>query len=340
MPEHHRIIIVGAGPGGLAVAAALHDEGVEDVVILEKGEIGESWREYPTDTHLISESAPNKDDNMIAGVSTSEVFPHIPHPNHMMYQKYLEYVATEKKIQVKCDVMVEKVLFDQTAKIFHLMTKTGEEFTAQFVVWSGGMYSTPNQMVNSEGCYIHYANFPYMDYVTSDEITVVGSANGASGVVMQLAKPGRLITLVVSHKYEIPMPIDCLWKENMQFILDLSKQGLVKIVENFRVSRVFEENGLYVLENEEGKQLTAKRKPIVCIGFSPNIEPIKDMVEEYCEHHETFFVLDEAHQSKKQPGLYVAGCIGKLEPSEGMIVVFREFGPIIAKHIHDQIPNK
>src|SRR5258708_5908861 len=177
MPEHHQVIIVGAGPGGLAVGAALRDAGVDDVIFLEKGEVGESWLDYPTDTHLLSETAPNKDDNMIAGVDTSAVFPHMPHPSHILYQKYLAYVAEQKKLNVKTHIKVEKIFWDGAARIFHLIDRNGEEFTANFVVWAAGMYSTPNEIVNSEGCYIHYANFPYLDEMESDELTVVGTSN-------------------------------------------------------------------------------------------------------------------------------------------------------------------
>ncbi|MGI8750791.1 MAG: flavin-containing monooxygenase [Acidimicrobiales bacterium] len=47
---HHRVVIVGAGASGLATAKALSDAGIDDYVLVEKGdEVGGTWRDntYP-----------------------------------------------------------------------------------------------------------------------------------------------------------------------------------------------------------------------------------------------------------------------------------------------------
>ena len=42
--DHHRVVIVGAGFGGIALAIRLQREGVEDIVILEKEhDLGGTW---------------------------------------------------------------------------------------------------------------------------------------------------------------------------------------------------------------------------------------------------------------------------------------------------------
>jgi putative flavoprotein involved in K+ transport len=329
----HEVIVVGAGPGGLAAAAAVKAKGISDCVVIDRGEVGQSWLDYPTDTHLLSETAQDHDDNMIADVKTTDVLPNIPHPSHIMYQKYLQTVAQERNIEVIRNTTITKVYFNPEMKHFFLRTQTGEEFEARYVIWAAGMYLTPNDSMDAEGCYIHYAHLPYLEHITSPEITVVGSANGASGVIMQLAKPGRVVTLVTSKPYVVPQPIDCLWKEDMKFVEDLAKQGLVKIVENFRVKRIFQQDDHYVLESEDGQTVTALKKPILCTGFALNIEPVKELVQEICEGHDVSLDIDEHHQSKKQPGLFFAGVDGKFKGEEGMIIKFREYAPVIATQI-------
>ncbi len=335
--QHHQVIIVGAGPGGISVASALQDRGVQDVLIIDEGEVGQSWLDYPKETHLLSESSLKNDDNVIADVSTTEVFPHIGHPSHEVYQKYLAYVVSKRKLAVQTNTKILRVYFDQSNKNFVLEGKEDTFFTCKMLVWAAGMYATPNEQLETEGCFIHYAHMPYMDSITSDEVMVVGSANGASGVVLELAKPGRLVTMVTSHPYEVPHPIDCLWKEQMQFIKDLQNQGLVKIVENFRVKSIYGQEGHYILESEDGQKLHAKKKPIICTGFLPNVEPIKDLVDQKCMDHDTYLELDEFHQSTRQPGLFVAGVIGKFTHDEGMISKFREFGKVIATKVSSQV---
>lgn len=333
------VVVVGAGPGGLSVASALLDQGLlpEELMVLDRGKVGQAWLDYPADTHLLSESSPGKDDNMIAGVATFEVFANIPHPSHMMYQMYLKHVAEKKGIPVRENAMVENVMFDHVSQQFVLQLRGDETILAKYVVWAAGMYTRPSENLDMDGCYIHYARMPYMDNITASEITVVGSANGASGVVMQLARPGRVVKLVVSREYVIPMPIDCLWKENMQFVKNLVMEGLVKIVEHFRVKRIYKDGEQYILESETGDRLTAKDKPIICTGFLPNVAAVKDLVTEVCIERETFLNLDEHHQSKDQPGLYLAGTIGRLEHDEGFIRNFREFAPEVAASILKQL---
>lgn len=331
----YTVIIVGAGPGGLSVAGALLDKGLkpEEILVVDRGEVGQAWLDYPADTHLLSESAPNKDDNKIAGVNTSEVFPNIPHPSHIMYQKYLDHVVKVRKIPVRKDTMVEGVLYNPEKKEFVLNLRDESMLLCKHLVWAAGMYYTPNENLDMEGCYTHYAKLPYLDDIDAKEVTVVGSANGASGVVMQLARPERKVRMLVSKEYEIPLPIDCLWKENMQFVKGLENQGMVDIVEYFRVKRIYKKDDQYYLESEDGKVLTCPYKPIICTGFMLNIGPVKSMVDEYTEDRETRLTLDASHQSKKQPGLYFAGVAGRLEHDNGFIISFREFGEPIAKSI-------
>jgi len=334
----YEVIIVGAGPGGLSVAASLLDHGLkpDDLLVVDRGVVGQAWLDYPSDTHLLSESAPEKDDNQIAGVSTSEVFPNIPHPSHIMYQKYLEHVAKRRQVSVRPNTMVESVVFNPDRKEFVLNLRDESILLCKQLVWAAGMYSTPNEGLGMEGCYIHYAKIPYLNNMDAKELTVVGSANGASGVVMQVARPERKVTMLVSRSYEIPMPIDCLWKEQMQFIKNMERQGLVHIVEHFRVKRIYKKGETFFVESEDGKLIESVEKPIICTGFHPNIEPVKHMVSEYCEDHETRLSLDEYHQSTMQPGLYFAGVVGRLEHDDGFIMSFRDFGEPIAKKILQQ----
>jgi putative flavoprotein involved in K+ transport len=331
----YTVIIVGAGPGGLAVAGALLDEGLpaEQMLVLDRGVVGQAWLDYPEDTHLLSTSVGKDDENMVAGVKTAEVFPNIPHPSHILYQKYLQHVVEKRDIPVRRDTTVEKVVFDQNDKQFYLYLRDDGVLSSKYVVWAAGMFSRPKEELDMEGCYIHYARLPYLDDINATEITVVGSANGASGVVIQLAQPERKIRLIVSREYKVPDPIDCLWKENMQLVKEMEMQGLVEIVEHFRVKRIYKDGDKYFLESEDGRKLDSPDRPIICTGFLPNIDPIKDLVTELCEEHETFLGMDDAHQSERQPGLYIAGVAGRKLHEDGGIASFRQFGPLIAKDI-------
>ncbi len=48
--QHHKVAIIGAGAAGIGMAITLKDFGITDVIILEKGTVGHSfkhWRNRP-----------------------------------------------------------------------------------------------------------------------------------------------------------------------------------------------------------------------------------------------------------------------------------------------------
>jgi len=47
-----RVLVVGAGPGGLAVAASLQRRGIGGVVLERRASVGTSWRERYDRLHL------------------------------------------------------------------------------------------------------------------------------------------------------------------------------------------------------------------------------------------------------------------------------------------------
>ena len=339
MKQLYQTIIVGAGPGGLVAAAALLEQGISQIQVLEKGKIGQAWLDYPAETHLLSGSDPGHDDNEIAGVKTAAVFPNIPHPSHIMYGKYLEFVARSKNIPVQEHVEISKIEWQPDQHLFILTDTHQQQWQAHSVVWAVGMYATPNQDLDCQQCSIHYAAIPDLDKSVGDDVFVIGSGNGASGVVMQLAKPGRKVTLIAPHEYTIPEPIDCLWKENMQFIQELQHQGLVKIIENFRVKSITHENGQFHIQGTDGQVITASEKPIVCTGFEPTIGPVTDLVQTFEENHHHYLKLDTFHQSLTKPGLFAAGVLGVQPGDEPNIKCFREFGKPIAQGIKKFLEN-
>lgn len=57
-PDHLSVVIVGAGPAGLGVARVLRDLAIPGVWVFERGQIGQSFRDWPTETRLLTPSFP------------------------------------------------------------------------------------------------------------------------------------------------------------------------------------------------------------------------------------------------------------------------------------------
>ena len=50
--QHERVVVIGAGPGGLAVAAARGERGVSALVVDRAPHVGASWRGHYERLHL------------------------------------------------------------------------------------------------------------------------------------------------------------------------------------------------------------------------------------------------------------------------------------------------
>lgn len=47
MQQHRNVVIIGAGAAGIGMAITLKDFGIDDCLILEKEEIGSSFKQLP-----------------------------------------------------------------------------------------------------------------------------------------------------------------------------------------------------------------------------------------------------------------------------------------------------
>lgn len=44
MQKSNKVVIIGAGPSGIGMAIALIEMGLDDILILDKGQVGESFK--------------------------------------------------------------------------------------------------------------------------------------------------------------------------------------------------------------------------------------------------------------------------------------------------------
>ena len=56
LPSTVDVVVVGGGPAGIGVAVALRAAGVNDVLVLERGVVGASFRRWPTEARMVTPS--------------------------------------------------------------------------------------------------------------------------------------------------------------------------------------------------------------------------------------------------------------------------------------------
>lgn len=178
-----KIAILGAGMGGLGMAAQLRRHGIDSFVVLEKGgEVGGTWRDniYPgsgcdVPSHLYSFSFEPKADWSRKFALQPEI------------HDYMKHVARKYGLApfIRFNTEVAEARFDEAEGIWRIRTTEGEEIAANVVVSGTGQLNRPaypkiEGLENFAGRKFHSARWDNSIDLTGKTVAVIG--NGASAI--------------------------------------------------------------------------------------------------------------------------------------------------------------
>ena len=190
LPDHVRVLVIGAGFAGLGTAIQLDEHGFGDFLVLDKGAtVGGTWRDntYPgaacdVPSHLYSFSfAPNAE--------WSRFFATQPE-----IQAYLERTATGAGVldRFRFGVTVEDLTWEQTERRWRVTTSAGD-VTADVVVSGAGGLSEPKLpdiegLDDFDGTLFHSARWDHDTDLTGKRVAVIGTGASAIQIVPEIAK--------------------------------------------------------------------------------------------------------------------------------------------------------
>ncbi|MEM7335599.1 MAG: NAD(P)/FAD-dependent oxidoreductase [Chloroflexota bacterium] len=196
--HHVQFAIIGAGFGGLGMGIRLRLAGRQDFIIFERAsEIGGTWRDntYPgcaCDIPSIVYSF-SFDQNP----EWSRLFP--TQPEILAYLKQcVKRFQIEKQIQFNTDIQTLK--FDEDEGVWHLKSRDGREWTAQFVVSAMGPLNRPHipnitGLDQFEGTQFHSSNWNHDHDLTGKRVAVIGTGASAIQFVPQIAPQVQQLSL-------------------------------------------------------------------------------------------------------------------------------------------------
>jgi thioredoxin reductase len=308
------VVIVGAGAAGVGVGAVFADLDLDSYAILERGEVGASFRRWPDEMRLITPSFPSnsfgcRDLNAVT-TDTSPAFAlDCEHPTGAEYAEYLQGVVEFHELPVRTGVDVESIRRHDDEFVLH--TSTGV-IQSKFVVWAAGQFGQPNDdpFPGASHC-VHNSRVTswsaFADECVEDPIVVVGGYESGIDAALALADLGHEVLVVDEEgpwQFRSPDPSEVLSPYTSQRLQDaFERDAPIALEHGIRVERVDVEDGTFDVIGTDGASFRTRNRPVLATGFESGL----GLVDDHFEFENGQPQLTERDESTTTPGLFLAG---------------------------------
>jgi putative flavoprotein involved in K+ transport len=310
-PQHRDVVVVGAGPAGLGVAAVLGALGIHDVEVLDRAGIGASFRAWPRGTRLITPSFPSNgfgapDLNAITVDTAPSLSLQTEHPTGPQYAGYLEFVAEHHDIEVAAPVEVTDVSPERGGRL-RVHTDDGDR-VARAVVWAAGelpYVATPG-IVGAEHA-VHSSTVRAWEAVHGEHVVVVGGYESGVDAACHLVDLGRHVTVLDPDAPWRSLDTDpslSLSPVTLERLRDALGTGRLALVDDARVEGIHTAEAGFTVAAADGRRWHCDGPPLLATGFRSSLDIVRDRFA-FDEHG--VVVTEEADESTVVPGLYLAG---------------------------------
>lgn len=233
MNEHHHVVIVGAGQGGLSVSYYLTKFDIPHV-ILDRGGVAHAWKAHRWDSFCLV--TPNWSVDLPGlPYAGSEPFGFMPRD---AFVTYMEAWAAGFDAPVRAGIDVSKIGSHEGK--FKLETNRGT-ITADAVIVATATYQHPRipavaSQLPPSIHQVHAENYKNPDQCPQGAVLVVGSGQTGCQIVEDMRRAGRPVYLCVGRTGRLPRRYrgrDCLeWQRDMG-LLDRTPDMLDSPAERF-----------------------------------------------------------------------------------------------------------
>lgn len=317
--ELYDVIIIGAGPCGLACGIEAKQQGL-DYLIVDKGNITESIRRYPVNMLFFSTSE-NIEIGNVPFVSMGT------RPTRSEALKYYRKVVNHFNLNLKLFTRIHDV--NKEGKVFSLSTG-GEKLRAKKVIIATGYYDVPRYLGITGETMPHVSHYYDEAFRYSRmKAVVVGGANSAIETALDLYRNDVQVTLV--HLYEALDPRAKYW-----IVPDLEnriKKNEIKAYFRHKVTEIDEK--FIVIENlEDGSKKRVDADFVFLMtGYRPDAHFL-EKVGIVLEGENLIPMLNKETCETNIDGVYMAGSIiGGEETAKIFIENGRHHGKSIIEDI-------
>ena len=305
--SHHRVIIIGAGAAGVGMAITLQEFYIKDVLIVEKGSIGHSFKHWPLSTKTITPSFTTNgfgmpDMNAIAKDTSPAFTFNEEHLSGKRYAEYLSLVATHYNLNVKTNTNVSRVTYIDG--IYHVSTDYGV-YTADYIFIATGDYSFPYHPFSYGR---HYSEIQTFTQLKGDAFTIIGGNESAFDAAINLSQTGARISIYTSKtglKKEDADPSIRLSPYTQQRLQNAIQEGaLIEMHVGYRAHKVTYQDHSYKIHFDNGHIVHSHTEPIIATGFDVTQNPL---IEQLFQIRQSEIQLTELDESTKFPNVFLIG---------------------------------
>ncbi len=291
------LLVVGAGPTGLACAIEAQKAGFR-VVLVDKGCVCNSIFHYPAHMTFFTTSERLE----IGGIP-------FPSPNAKPTRsealEYYRQVAAYYRLDVRQYHRVESVTGSDGSFTVHTMDRFGRPgaIEARKLAISTGYYDLPNWMdipgeTLSKVHHYYYDPHPYFEM----DVVVIGGKNSAAIAALELWRSGARVTLVYRGP-EIPPHVKYWIKPDIE---NRIKDGEIKAYFASQVVEITPD--AVVVETPAGRETLANDFVFAMTGYHPDFAFLERMGVRF-EGQDRLPVCDPETLESNVPGIYLAGVI-------------------------------
>lgn len=350
MTSPRDVIIVGAGPAGVGMATSLRQAGIQDVLVIDRYEVGSSFLRWPAETVFITPSFYANpfgavDLNAISSDSSVALSSGREHPGGVAYAEYLSEVLADHQIPTLLFCHVDQVLLSSNG-LYRLVTSNGETLECKALIWATGEFQFPERYVfdGSELC-CHYADVMRWHDVKPAEYVIIGGYESAVDATVNLINNGSKVKMLTRsaplaagrHTTDPSLTLSPFSQARLEEAL---KNPSLEIHVNADVCNVRKNPGAeggYQIISRDGRSWLSARQPFLCTGFlsGGGARQIHSFFE---WNNEGYPVLTKNDASTLFKGLYMVGPqVRHKDDIFCFIYKFRERFSVVASAIADHL---
>lgn len=316
--SRYDILIVGAGPIGLACGIAAKKASLS-YVIIEKGALVNSLFNYPLFMTFFSTSERLE----IGGIPFMSLN---AKPNRNEALEYYRRVTQTFNLNVHLFEEVQTVI-KQDDDLFQIVTSKDVYHSANIII-ATGFYDIPNYM-NVPGEALNKVRHYYRDphYYAFQKVLVVGANNSSADVALETWRKGAEVTMVIRQS-EIGR-VKYWAKPDIE---NRIKEGSIKAYFNSTVTEIREHE--VDIKTPNGNVTVANDFVLAMTGYRPNFKLLESFGILFNEDEQHHPLYNPETMETNQQGIYLAGVVcGGMETHIWFIENSREHAEIIISAI-------